>query len=95
MNIYNHQESVTEENTPFKIEKIYFYITVDLEEMTEKLLRIKIDDEWTPVMGLSKEMLKSLQAQMEKIAKQIGENIILAEFSIRKDLEIIKGDANT
>ena len=44
---------------------------------------------WMPLVGADMERMNSLKKHAEAIAKATGRRIVLAEFSVRKDIEEI------
>lgn len=81
---YNEKKKMTK----LKIEKMYAYIAIE-PNGNEGITAVLIDDMWCPLVGADKERLEALRPYAQGLSAHHGD-IVLAEFSVRKDLEIIK-----
>jgi len=73
-----------------KIEKIYAYVATEAPG-DEGILAMFLPGThtWFPLVGADMERINSLKPYAEKVARQTNKRVVLAEFSVRKDLEVI------
>ena len=72
-----------------KIEEIWAFIAEEGPD-DEGLCAFKLGDSWLPLVGADKARIESLKPMAERIAKTTGKEILLAKFSVRTDVQVIR-----
>ena len=76
-------------SSPLYIEKLFAFVVANPEG--EGVIGMRTPNgNWIPLVGADKERIESLRDVAEGTAKASGRPVRLVEFSVRKDLEVIK-----
>jgi hypothetical protein len=81
--------STSEEKKPFKIEKLFAYISI-APNGDEGVCAALICGMWQPFVGADMARMDSLKPIAQKIADASEKQIVLMEFSGCKQLEVLK-----
>ncbi len=73
-----------------KINELFAFISIDEDSEDEGIIASKFGDVWMPLVGADQKRVDSLRPIAKQIAKATGKHVILAKFTHRKDLEVIK-----
>lgn len=72
----------------FKIKTIHAFIATE-DDGTEGIIGMQTPDGWMPFVAADSDRLESLRPYAIEIAKAAGTRVTIAEFSIRKDVEVL------
>lgn len=78
------------------IEKLWAYVATE-EDGGEGVCAFynEKSDMWMPMIGADEERMLSLKSVAKKIADNTNTPVTLVEFSVRKDLEVVKDKQKT
>lgn len=74
--------------TPGVIKEIYAFVSCD--DGGEGVCAFNANNGWLPLIGADMDRVTSLKEIAQKIANETGQNITLAIFDNRQDIETIK-----
>lgn len=72
----------------FKMEKLHAFIATE-NDGTEGVVAMYTGIGWMPMVAADFERVQSLKPKALEIARATGKRIVLAEFSVRTDIEEI------
>ena len=73
-----------------KIEKMFAFIAEETPNDEGVIAMSMPNGTWMPLVGADMARVESLRRVAQDTATRTGKNVILIEFSVRKDLETIK-----
>ena len=73
-----------------KINELFAFISIDEGLEDEGIIASKFGDVWMPLVGADQKRIDSLRSIAKQIAQATGKYVILAKFTHRTDLEVIK-----
>ncbi len=73
-----------------KINELFAFISIDEGPEDEGIIASKFGDVWMPLVGADQKRVDSLRVIAKQIAQTTGKYVVLAKFTHREDVEIIK-----
>ena len=73
-----------------KINELFAFIQIDEGSEDEGIIASKFGDNWMPLVGADLKRVDSLRPITKQVAQTTGKRVVLAKFTHREDLEVIK-----